>query len=92
MIIIKIKPLNDSQTDFVLNFNHQPTSLGKLRLIKQLEISIQTIKELGINDDQLKEVISLFTETNFYLLMLTFAVSVFHVNKYNFRIKLEKNL
>ena len=75
-----LKPLNDSQTEYILSVNYQPLSVGKLRLFKQLEISIESFKELGINDDQLKEVISLFTETNLYLLMLTFFVSVFHVS------------
>jgi hypothetical protein len=38
------------------------------------------MKELGFNDAQLSELTSLFTDTDFSLILLTFLVSLFHVN------------
>ena len=80
-----MKPLNKSQTEYSLTINHDQISIGKLRLFRQLESSIETMKELGFNENQLGELISLFTETNLYLLFLTFFVAVFHVKNNNIR-------
>lgn len=66
------KALNETQSNFSLTFVHSPASIGKLRFFKQLEGSMDALKEFGFNDDQLKEITSLFTETNLYLIFLTF--------------------
>ena len=57
-----------------------PISVGGLRFYKQIEASIESMKELGFSDSQLNEITSLFTDTNLYLVLLTFAVSMFHVS------------
>lgn len=73
------QPLNESQSEYNLTFKHSPSSIGKIRFFKQFEDSIEAMKEYGFNDAQLKELTSLFTDTNINLILLTFAVSAFHV-------------
>jgi hypothetical protein len=38
------------------------------------------MKELGFNEKQLEELISIFTETNVYFVLVTFLVSILHVS------------
>lgn len=73
------QPLNESQSEYNLTFKHSPSSIGKIRFFKQFEDSMVAMKEFGFNDAQLKELTSLFTDTNINLILLTFAVSAFHV-------------
>lgn len=63
----------------MFEFEHNPASIGKMRFYKQIEASMGSLKEYGFNDEQLKEITSLFTDTNLNLIFLTFFVSVFHV-------------
>jgi hypothetical protein len=75
------KILNESQTEFEFDFEHAPSSIGKIRLYRQLESSMGQMKEFGINEEQLDEFKSIFTDTDLYLVFLTFFVSVFHVGQ-----------
>ena len=59
--------------------DHAPSSVGKLRFFRQLEASMNAMKELGFNDAQLNELTSMFTDTDLYLIFLTLAVSILHV-------------
>lgn len=77
------QPLNEYQTEYNFTFKHNPSSIGKIRFLKQFEDSIQAMKEYGFNDAQLKELTSLFTDTNINLILLTFVVSAFHVSQFN---------
>jgi hypothetical protein len=74
------KIINESQTELNLYFEHVPASIGKIRFYRQLESSMGQMKEFGINDEQLDELTSIFTDTDLYLVFLTFFVSVFHVS------------
>ena len=56
------------------------SSVGRMRFMKQMEVSISSLKRFGFNDEQIHEVTSIFTETDFYLLFLTFVVALFHVS------------
>lgn len=38
------------------------------------------MKELGFNDEQLNEIVSIFSEIDFKILLITVTVSVIHVN------------
>jgi hypothetical protein len=40
------------------------------------------MKEMGISETQIDEIKSIFTETNLYLILLTFLVSLLHVRVY----------
>ena len=48
---------------------------------------MSAMKEIGFNDKQLKEITSLFTDTDISLVFLTFFVALFHVNCIFFSIK-----
>jgi hypothetical protein len=74
-----LKPLNKSQSIVDLVVEYSPSTIGSIRLFKQLEASFESMKELGFPDSQFDEIISIFTDTNFVLLFLTFAVSLLHV-------------
>jgi hypothetical protein len=76
----KIKPLNQSQSNYTLTIEYSPISIGWLRFFNQIEGSLAAMRELGISDAQLSEITSIFTDTNLYLLFLTLFVSVFHVS------------
>jgi len=71
--------LNISQTKFTLTIEHAPSSVGRLRFFRQLEASLLSMKDLGFNDEQLGELTGLFTDTNLYVVFLTFVVSLLHV-------------
>ena len=72
--------LNVSQTQFTLRIDYAPSSVGKLRFFRQLEASLDAMRELGFNDAQLSELTGMFTDTNLYIIFLTFLVSLFHVS------------
>jgi hypothetical protein len=71
--------LNTSQTKFTLTIDHAASSVGRLRFFRQLEASLQSMKDLGFNEEQLSELTGLFTDTNLYVIFLTFVVSFLHV-------------
>jgi hypothetical protein len=66
-----------SQVELLISYN--PVSIGKYNLIQTIEESISGMKALGFNDNDLDDVKSIFTDTNFFLLILTVFVSVFHI-------------
>ena len=71
--------LNKDTNQVNLTIEHVPVSVGKLRLFKQFESSLDSMREMGFNEKQFDELISLFTDTNVYLILLTFFVSFLHV-------------
>jgi hypothetical protein len=73
------KPLNTSQNEFTLMINYEPISVGKFRLIKQMDLSLKLMKDYGIKEDQLNEITSIITDTNINVLLLTFIVAFFHL-------------
>ena len=66
-----------SKVPITLNYN--PVSIGKFCMIMTMEESVTSMKSMGFNDNDLDDVKSLFTDTNFFLLVLTVFVSVFHL-------------
>lgn len=73
--------LNQSQSQYTLTIDYAPSSIGKLRFFRQLEASMNAMKELGFNDAQLSELTGMFTDTSLYIIFLTFTVSILHVIK-----------
>lgn len=73
------KVLNTSESQYTLNIEHIPISVGKLRFFRQLEASLQSMRDLGFSEAQLTELTGIFSDTNFYIIFLTFVVSVFHL-------------
>jgi hypothetical protein len=76
------KEINTQESIHNLTVNYDTISIGALRFYKQLEASIESLKEMGFSDHQVNELTSLFTDTNVYLILVTFAVSLLHVRKY----------
>ena len=62
-----------------MTISYNPVGIGKYNLILTIEESIGGMKGLGFNDNDLDDVKSLFTDTNYILLILTVFVAVFHL-------------
>ena len=73
------KILNESQTELSLLITHTQVSIGAMRLNAQIHASIASMKEMGFNDEQLDQLYSIFTDTDFYLLFLSFFVALLHL-------------
>ncbi|XP_032228354.2 cleft lip and palate transmembrane protein 1-like protein [Nematostella vectensis] len=74
-----IQPLNKTSRQMPLNLKYSPISLGKLRIWSAVHQSMGMMKNLGFKDKDLDEIRGLFTDTNLYLLGLTFLISIFHL-------------
>jgi len=73
------KILNHSQTELSLLITHTQVSIGTMRLTSQIHQSIASMKDMGFNDEQLDQLYSIFTDTDFYLLFLSFFVALVHL-------------
>ncbi|RUS76351.1 hypothetical protein EGW08_015881, partial [Elysia chlorotica] len=72
-------PLNESSSEMPLTISYAPISIGKLRMVLNIKKSFQIIKNLGFTEKETDEVKGIFSDTNFYLLILTFTVAAFHL-------------
>lgn len=70
-----------NQDKYNLTVDFTPISIGLLRFFRQFEESTVALKDMGISESQIEEITSIFTDTNLYLILLTFAVSLVHVRK-----------
>ncbi len=76
----KLVPITSEVNSTIsLTINYNPISVGKFNLIMSLDESMNSMKGLGFNDNDLDDMKGLFTDTNFFLLILTVFVSVFHL-------------
>ncbi|GAV01690.1 hypothetical protein RvY_12363 [Ramazzottius varieornatus] len=71
-------PLKDKK-QLNLTIDYSPMSVGKIRLISMIGASMEQMKTFGLKEADLEDVISIFTETNFYILTLTICVTVLHL-------------
>lgn len=74
-----IMPVNESSTVLPLTIKYAPIALWKLRMWIGFAQSLQTLKQYGFTEKDMDEVKGILVDTNAYLLMLTFVVSVFHL-------------
>lgn len=72
-------PVNTSVTELPLTLHYAPISVGKLRMWLHLSEAMKTIQTLGFTEKDTDELKGIFSDTNFYFLMLTFVVSMFHL-------------
>lgn len=72
-------PLNESSSEMPLKISYSPISIGKLRMVLNIRKSFSIIKNLGFTEKETDEVKGIFSDTNFYLLILTFTVAAFHL-------------
>lgn len=63
-----------------LELSYEPISIGKLRFIVIIEISLKSISNLGFTEYDIDDVKGIFFDTNLYLLLLTVFVTSFHVS------------
>ena len=75
----EFKILNVSQSELSLTVTHVRVSVGIMRLHAQIHASIDSMRELGFSDEQLDQLYSIFTDTDFYLLFLSFFVALVHL-------------
>ncbi|CAH8853503.1 unnamed protein product [Trichobilharzia szidati] len=75
-IELKQSPENH-QLEMVLSA--EPTSFGSIRLRCMLENVADQLRSYGLNEKDINDVRGIFLDTNFYLLITTIFVSVFHL-------------
>lgn len=73
----RITPQNDTMN---VTIEYSPISIGKLRLILNIQTAIANLKNIGISDKDVDEVKGIFADTNIYLLSGTFFIASVHVS------------
>lgn len=71
--------VNKSVEDLPLTITYTPISVGKLRMWTNMLESIKMLQKLGFTEKDTDEIKGIFSDTNFYFLMLTFTVAAFHL-------------
>ncbi|XP_076470465.1 lipid scramblase CLPTM1L-like [Babylonia areolata] len=74
-----LQPVNSSSHTMPLSITYTPISVGKLRLWTSFLQSFQMLHSLGFTEKDTDEIKGIFADTNFYFLLLTFAVAAFHL-------------
>ncbi|XP_029168728.1 cleft lip and palate transmembrane protein 1-like protein [Nylanderia fulva] len=62
-----------------ITIEYSPVSLGKLRLMLQVQESIDSLQSLGLSDRDIDEMKSILTDTNIYLLAGTVFTATVHL-------------
>lgn len=75
--LVELHPFKNSVVNFTVKY--EPVSVGKLRLLVTTRQSLVQLRGLGFTEKDVDEVKSIFTDTNFYFLALTFAVAAVHI-------------
>ncbi|ESO82684.1 hypothetical protein LOTGIDRAFT_108820 [Lottia gigantea] len=70
--------INNSHT-LPLTVTYTPISVGKLRMWHNVQESFKMLKGLGFTEKDTDEIKGIFSDTNFYFLLLTFSVAAFHL-------------
>lgn len=68
-------------TEFDLEFNYSPSSVGKFRLIAHIENAMKQLTHLGFSSKDIDEVKEIFAEANLYLLLGTVFIGSIHVSR-----------
>ncbi|XP_050395910.1 lipid scramblase CLPTM1L [Patella vulgata] len=71
--------VNSSTTTLPLTLTYTPISVGKLRMWANVLESFKMLRGLGFTEKDTDEIKGIFSDTNFYFLILTFTVAVFHL-------------
>lgn len=74
-----LMPINKSIHEVPLTITYSPISVGKLRFWENMLQAINQLHTYGFSEKDTDEMKGIFADTNFYFLMLTFAVSAFHL-------------
>ena len=71
--------INSTVEELPLIINYRPISVGMLRMWISMQESIKMLHGLGFTEKDTDEVKGIFTDIDFYFLMLTFLVAAFHL-------------
>ncbi|CAH1779814.1 unnamed protein product [Owenia fusiformis] len=74
-----LEEVTEDTKQMKLTINYAPISVGKLRMFSTMQESMKSLEGLGFTEKDTDEVKGIFTDTNFYLLMLTFFVAAVHL-------------
>nr|KAG5707486.1 hypothetical protein BaRGS_011990 [Batillaria attramentaria] len=74
-----LQPINISSEVMPLTITYSPISVGKLRMWTSFLESFKMLQGLGFTEKDTDEIKGIFADTNFYFLLLTFAVAAFHL-------------
>ncbi|GMS82300.1 hypothetical protein PENTCL1PPCAC_4475, partial [Pristionchus entomophagus] len=72
----QVKPTNETTSLLV---SYAPSSIGKMRLFISTEVSLNSLLQLHLTEDDLDEVKGIFVDTNPLLLFVTILVSALHL-------------
>lgn len=67
-------------TEFDLEFNYSPSSVGKFRLIAHIENAMNQLTQLGFSSKDIDEVKEIFAEANLWILLGTVFIGSIHVS------------
>lgn len=76
--LIEIEPKSKNLN---FTFTYKPASLGKLRFLLQMHVTLKQFLEWGFTEKDLDEVKGVFADTNLFLLCATFFVGSVHVGR-----------
>ncbi|CAD6192237.1 unnamed protein product [Caenorhabditis auriculariae] len=68
-----------TQQNMTLKVNYEPISVGKMIMLTTIGRSTQLLLSNGFKEKDVDEMRGLFTETNLYLILVTFIVSSLHL-------------
>eukprot|EP01125_Pyxidicula_operculata_P011054 TRINITY_DN3610_c0_g3_i1.p1 TRINITY_DN3610_c0_g3~~TRINITY_DN3610_c0_g3_i1.p1 ORF type:complete len:555 (-),score=64.91 TRINITY_DN3610_c0_g3_i1:1482-3119(-) len=60
-------------------FQYQPTSIGTHRLFQVIKSSLSTMKQMGMSDDEIDQVLILISPDRLYQLLITYLISILHI-------------
>lgn len=64
-----------------VTLRYSPISIGKLRLLLHVEVTLPKLKSLGFSDKDVDEIKAIFADINIYILGGTFFIATIHVCK-----------
>lgn len=72
--------VTDELRNASFTFIYNPTSIGKLRFLLQIEATLRQFLTLGFTEKDLDEIKGVFADTNVYLLCATMFIGSVHVS------------
>ncbi|OAD52988.1 Cleft lip and palate transmembrane protein 1-like protein [Eufriesea mexicana] len=74
--LMQIMPHNNTIN---ITLQYSPISIGKLRLLLHVEVTLPKLKSLGFSDKDVDEIKAIFADINIYILGGTFFIATIHL-------------
>uniref|UniRef100_A0A182PGZ4 Lipid scramblase CLPTM1L n=1 Tax=Anopheles epiroticus TaxID=199890 RepID=A0A182PGZ4_9DIPT len=74
--LVEIEP---KATEAMVTVHYAPSSVGKIKMLAQIERAMSDLTKLGFSEKDIDEVKSIFSDTNVYLLCGTIIISSVHL-------------